>query len=81
MMFSIILAANITYGLSVILGGLHWLKILKHLPWLFGSLGCCLLDVVIVGQHFAYKNYAKKDKDQNNGGSASSELLLDNKHV
>lgn len=51
-MFIIIVLANLTYGLSVILSGFGngWEFILRHAPWLAGSLGCCFLDFCVILQ-------------------------------
>uniref|UniRef100_A0AC35FWP2 Lysosomal amino acid transporter 1 n=1 Tax=Panagrolaimus sp. PS1159 TaxID=55785 RepID=A0AC35FWP2_9BILA len=51
----IIIVANLTYGLSVILETTGWHYIIRHLPWLFGSLGCCFFDCIILIQYYYYK--------------------------
>ncbi|CAD6192096.1 unnamed protein product [Caenorhabditis auriculariae] len=72
-MFYIIVAANMTYGISVLMATTGWIYLLRHLPWLAGSLGCCVFDAVMISQYYYYR---KRSYDAPNGSSVEREGLL-----
>lgn len=51
---------------QVLLGATSWLYIVRHLPWLAGSFGCCFCDIVLTAQCFYYshKNLNKNIYEQ-----------------
>ena len=46
-MFVLAVLGNITYGLSILVRSLDGNYVLKHLPWLVGSLGVVFLDLAV----------------------------------
>ncbi|XP_060075673.1 lysosomal amino acid transporter 1 homolog [Ylistrum balloti] len=60
MMFILAVLGNITYGLSILVRSLDGEYVLKHLPWLIGSLGVIFLDLSLLCQ---FKYYGVRDFD------------------
>lgn len=77
-MFCIIVAANLTYGLSVLLESTGWIYMVRHLPWLAGSLGCCFFDVIMIFQYYYYD--IVKNTRRRLDGQEREELLEDGEH-
>jgi hypothetical protein len=46
-MFWLAIFGNIMYGLSILIRSVEPQWILKHLPWLIGSLGVVFLDISV----------------------------------
>ena len=46
-MFACAIAANLSYGLGIIIRSYHWEDVVSSAPWLLGSLGTVTLDMVI----------------------------------
>ncbi|CAJ0945752.1 unnamed protein product, partial [Mesorhabditis belari] len=72
LMFYIIIAANMTYGISVLLACTGWLYFLRHLPWVAGSLGCCFFDFIMISQYYYYNRRQAAGTDH--------ERLLESEH-
>lgn len=53
-MFIMAVLGNLTYGASVLIRCVEAVYVLRHLPWLVGSLGIILLDVTILVQSRIY---------------------------
>ncbi|KAM7536023.1 hypothetical protein Aperf_G00000099217 [Anoplocephala perfoliata] len=57
--FIFAIIGNTSYGLQILLTSLNRVFIVRSLPWIFGSLGCVLLDLSILAQfyHFRRRSY------------------------
>ena len=47
LMFLLAIFGNLTYGLAIIVRDLEGVYIIRHIPWLIGSLGVILLDASV----------------------------------
>lgn len=56
MMFVLAVLGNLTYGLSILVRQLDATYVLKHLPWLIGSLGVIFLDLSLLCQFYYYRD-------------------------
>ncbi|NP_001316246.1 lysosomal amino acid transporter 1 homolog isoform X1 [Ictalurus punctatus] len=75
-LFALVILGNVTYGLSVLVknperGQSETSYIVHHLPWLIGSLGTLLLDMVILVQFMMYSKAS-----QNRGDTEETTALL-----
>ncbi|KAF4072535.1 hypothetical protein AMELA_G00264140 [Ameiurus melas] len=67
-LFALVILGNVTYGLSVLVklpgrGQSETSYIVHHLPWLIGSLGTLLLDLVILVQFTIYNKASQISGD------------------
>lgn len=58
LMFILAVVGNLTYGLSILVRQIDASYVVRHLPWLIGSLGVILLDLSLLVQ---FKWYSRKD--------------------
>lgn len=58
LMFILAVLGNLTYGLSILVRQIDANYVLKHLPWLIGSLGVIFLDTSLLVQ---FRYYGAKD--------------------
>ncbi|VDN15780.1 unnamed protein product [Dibothriocephalus latus] len=68
-LFMFALLGNATYGLQIFLTSTDTLFLLHSLPWLLGSVGVLLLDLVILAQFYIFR----KRSQNNPTGSVESE--------
>lgn len=54
MMFILAVFGNLTYGLSILVRDTDVEYILRHLPWIIGSLGVIFLDLILLAQFRYY---------------------------
>ncbi|XP_026783703.3 lysosomal amino acid transporter 1 homolog [Pangasianodon hypophthalmus] len=67
-LFALVILGNVTYGLSVLVknperGESEISYIVHHLPWLIGSLGTLLLDLLISVQFMMYSKASQNKED------------------
>ncbi|XP_019647090.1 PREDICTED: lysosomal amino acid transporter 1 homolog isoform X3 [Branchiostoma belcheri] len=61
-MFSLAILGNLLYGLNILLQGTQGYFIIRHLPWLIGSLGTMTFDSTLFLQFFVY---GAEDEEKN----------------
>lgn len=73
LMFWLAIFGNLTYGLAILVRELDSVYVIRHVPWLVGSLGVILLDASLVLQ---FKYYGGEDFD-----TLSNEPLLQDQEI
>ncbi|XP_035697405.1 lysosomal amino acid transporter 1 homolog [Branchiostoma floridae] len=63
-MFSLAILGNLLYGLQILLQSTKGYFIIRHLPWLVGSLGTMTFDATLFLQFFVY---GAEDEEKDNG--------------
>ncbi|KAL5014902.1 hypothetical protein ScPMuIL_009172 [Solemya velum] len=72
LMFILAVLGNLTYGGAILVRSLDGVYIIRHIPWLVGSLGVIALDLSLLIQ---FKLYSRLDQD-----SLSREHLIDREY-
>uniref|UniRef100_H3CEZ5 Lysosomal amino acid transporter 1 homolog n=1 Tax=Tetraodon nigroviridis TaxID=99883 RepID=H3CEZ5_TETNG len=65
-LFGLVIVGNTMYGLSVLLKNPNWDEdekgyMIHHLPWLIGSLGTLMLDLIVSFQFLIYRKFVPKE--------------------
>ncbi|XP_025082515.1 lysosomal amino acid transporter 1 homolog isoform X1 [Pomacea canaliculata] len=55
-MFILAVLGNLTYGVAILVRSLEEVYLVRHLPWIFGSLGVIALDLTLLTQFYRYRN-------------------------
>ncbi|CAJ0952491.1 unnamed protein product, partial [Mesorhabditis belari] len=63
-MFYITVAANFTYGVSVMMACTGWHYFWRHLPWIVGAIGWGFLDFLAIMQLYQYRKVAAHERDR-----------------
>ncbi|XP_013381904.1 lysosomal amino acid transporter 1 homolog [Lingula anatina] len=64
-MFILIVSGNLTYGSSIIVKSTEEVFILQHLPWIVGSYGMILIDIITFSQFYYYRGNKAIHLDEN----------------
>nr|XP_022336767.1 lysosomal amino acid transporter 1 homolog isoform X2 [Crassostrea virginica] len=77
LMFLLAIFGNLTYGLAIIVRDLEGVYIIRHIPWLIGSLGVILLDASLLLQFKYYGGDNAFDKLSQEPLLRDQEIVVD----
>ncbi|XP_013390954.1 lysosomal amino acid transporter 1-like [Lingula anatina] len=64
-MFILIVSGNLPYSSSIIMKSTEEVFILQHLPWIVGSYGMILIDIITFSQFYYYRGNKAIHLDEN----------------